>query len=361
MTDPPLRRLTLRTIDDRSVGFLVAGASTVAARWMLDAIWGQPPAIGGSDVAGAYVVGLYSHNARFARRFADAHGVVHAGDDLDALLARREIRCVYVGNHPRHHAATVRAALLAGKHVLCEPPLAHTLEESQELEQMAHHRGLVLALNYTWRATGVMRRLRDELHADAIGELLGVRIDNTTALPLERQSWRIQPPDGGVLWDRTLHDADLLAFLLLSAPAEIHAHALQNLLGSMVAEDVVSVVRLRNGLPAVMHDAFVLPHAPTGITLFGSTGALLATHIHPDSTPGSTPGRLELQRGGQVQTLAFAPIEPYRAAVARFLAAVRLGEAPLATPRDDRRAVATVLAAQQSLQLRQPRLIPQER
>jgi 1,5-anhydro-D-fructose reductase (1,5-anhydro-D-mannitol-forming) len=357
MTDAPLRRLTLRKIDDRSVGFLVAGASTVAARWMLDAIWGQPPAIGGSDVAGAYVVGLYSHNARFARRFADAHGIIHADDDLDRLLARREIRCVYVGSHPRYHAATVRAALLAGKHVLCEPPLARTPEESQELEQMARHRGLVLALNYTWRATGVMRRLRDALHADAIGEILGVRIDNMTALPLDRQSWRIQPPDGGVLWDRTLHDIDLLAFLLLSSPAEIQSHTLQSLLGSAVEEDVVSVVRLRNGLPAVLHDAFVLPHAPTGITIYGSTGTLQASNIHPDSAPG----RLELQRGGQVQSLEFSPIDPYRAAVARFLAAVRLGEAPLATPRDDRRAVLAVLAAHQSLQQRQVRTLPHER
>jgi 1,5-anhydro-D-fructose reductase (1,5-anhydro-D-mannitol-forming) len=107
----------------------------------------------------------------------------------------------------------------------------------------------------------------------------------------------------------------------------------------------------------VLHDAFVLPHAPTGITIFGSTGTLVASNIHPDSTSG----KLELQRGGQVQTLAFAPIDPYRAAVARFLAAVRLGEAPLATPRDDRRAVATVLAAQHSLRLRQTRSIPHER
>jgi len=357
MTDAPLRRLTLRKIDDRSVGFLVAGASAVAARWMLDAIWGQPPAIGGSDVAGAYVVALHSHNARFAQRFADAHGVVHAGDDLDALLTRRAIRCVYVGNHPRHHAETVRAALLAGKHVLCEPLLSIDPQECQELEQMAHHRGLVIALNYTWRATGVMRRLREQLHAEAIGEVLGIRIDNTAALPLERQTWRVQRPFGGVLWERCLHDIDLLAFLLLSSPAEIHAHALQNLLGSEVEEDVLSVLRLRNGLPAVLHDSFVLPHAATRVTVFGSTGALYAVNI----MPGSTTSHLALQRGEQTQALELEPIDPYRASVARFLAAVRLGEAPLATPFDDRRAIVAVLAAKHSLQHRQHAAIPPER
>ncbi len=354
MTDAPLRRLTLRKIDDRSVGFLVAGASNVAARWMLDAIWGQPPAIGGSDVAGAYVAALHSHNVRFARRFADAHGIVQSGDDLAALLARREIRCVYVGNHPRHHAETVRAALLAGKHVLCEPPLTLDAEESQELERMAHHRGLVVALNYTWRATGVMRRIRTELEEDTIGEVLGVRLENTLTLPPEQQTWRLQRPFGGVLWDRCLHDVDLLAFLLSSAPAEIHAHTLQNLLGSAVEEDTLSVIRLRNGLPVIMHDAFVLPHTPAALTLSGSSGALHALAVHP----GSATSHLLLQRGEQTQALTCEPIDPYRASVARFLAAMRVGETPLALPDDDRRAVLTVLAAKRSLELRQNVMLP---
>lgn len=349
MADAFLPRLATRKIDDRSVGFLVAGASQVAARWMIQAIWQQPPAVGGRDVAGAYVAGLYGHNARFARRFADDQGIVHAGDDLEAMLDRREIRCVYVGNHPRHHAEIVRIALLAGKHVLCEPPLSDDLEESWTLEQMAHHRGLVLGLNYSWRATGAMRRLREQLHHDEIGEVLGARIENTSALPLERQTWRVQRPFGGVLWDRLLHDADLLAFLLLNQPAAIQSHNLQNLLGSECEDDVSSVVQLRGGLPVVVHDSFVLSHAPVSVTLMGSTGTLWASHCQP----GSKVGQLMLRRSDQQHPVEIDVIDPYRAGVARFLAAIRLGESPLATPRDDRRAVATVLAAQRSLQEQQ--------
>lgn len=349
MADAPAPRLATRKIDDRSVGFLVAGASQVAARWMNQAIWQQPPATSGRDVAGAYVAALYSHNARFARRFADAHGIVHASDDLPVLLNRREIRCVYVGSHPRHHAETVRAALLAGKHVLCEPPISDSLDECLELEQMAHHRGLVLAANYVWRATGVVHRLRELLHDDSIGEVLGARIDNTLRLPLDRQTWRVQRPFGGVLWDRLLHDADLLAFLLLNQPAMIQSHSLQSLLGSACEEDVLHVLRLRGGLPAVVHDSFVLPHAPVSIIIQGSTGSLWATHCEP----GVRQSQLVVRRGEQQMVVAVEVIDPYRASVARFLAAIRLGEAPLATPFDDRCAVATVLAAQNSLEQQQ--------
>ncbi|MCS6824991.1 MAG: Gfo/Idh/MocA family oxidoreductase [Caldilinea sp.] len=350
MADAPSPTLTLRRLDERSIGFLIAGASRVAARWMAPAIQQQPPAVGATDVMSAYVAAVHSHNLQRAQQFASMHGVVYAGDDLTSLLERRDVHCVYVGNHPRHHAETVRAALMAGKHVLCEPPLSDDLDESRELEHLARHRSVVLAVNYAWRATGAVRRLRDLLREDSIGATLGVQIDNTALLPLDRRSWRLKRPFGGVLWDRLLHDIDLLAYLLLSDPVEIQTHPLQNLLGSESEEDALSVLRLRGGTPAIVHDSFVLPHAPTRITVYGETGRLTALYCRP----GDPDSRLALQRGEEVQHLSVDAIDPYRASVARFLAAVRLGEAPLATAVDDRRAVASVLAAQQSLQHRKP-------
>jgi 1,5-anhydro-D-fructose reductase (1,5-anhydro-D-mannitol-forming) len=117
------------------------------------------------------------------------------------------------------------------------------------------------------------------------------------------------------------------------------------LLGGSSEEDVMSVVRLRGGPPALVHDSFVYPHAPTCVTIWGSLGTLRAVSCQVESR-GS---QLWLQRGTTELPLAWAPIDVYRVGVARFLAAVRLGEAPLATALDDRRAVAAVLAAQQSL------------
>ncbi len=350
MIDSPTRRLTTRKIDDRSIGFLVAGASTVAARWMLDAIWRQPPAVGSNDVAGAYVAGLFSHNARLAQRFADRHGIILAGDDLEHLLDRREVKCVYIGNHPRHHAETTRAALLAGKHVLCEPPLSIDPDECHEFHLMAQHRGLVLALNYVWRATPAMHSLREQLQADVIGEVLGGHIENTAFLPLDRQTWRLTAPYGGVLWERSLQDVDLLEFLLLRTAASVQTSRLQKLLGSDVEEDVLSAVWLRGGLSVYLHDSYLLPHAPVTVTLFGSVGSLTASQCDV----GNPASSLTLTRGQSTQALPLTPIEPFRASVARFLAAIRHGETPLATALDDRRNVTAVRAMQAALQAALP-------
>ena len=227
MMQPASSRLSIRRIDERSLGFVVAGASNVASRWMIDAIRQQAPAAGSQDVAGAWVVGVYSHNPRRARQFANDHGIIHAADELTVLVERRDVQCVYVGNHPRHHAATVHAALLAQKHVLCEPPLALDWAEADTLRQMAVNRGLVLAVNYAWRAAGAVHRSHELLVDDAIGEVLGGRIQNSAYLPPLRQGWRLQPNGGGVLLDRTLHTIDLLQALLHTSVREVYATAVR--------------------------------------------------------------------------------------------------------------------------------------
>ena len=276
-------RLVTRGIDDRSLGFLIAGASTIAARSLLSAIRNQPPASGSRDVAGAWVAAIYSHNDRRARQFAETHGVIHAGDDLPALLRRPEIQCVYVGNQPRHHAESVLAALEAHKHVLCEPPLALTLDEAETLHQMAENRGLVLAMDYSWRASDAIHHLHEAVLEDTIGELLGGRIQNTVYLPPEQHTWRIQENGGGVIWDRTLHDLDLVQYLVHRPVREVYARNTLNLLAAEVEDDIVGYVVTTGGLVVQLYDSFVLPHVPTTVELFGANGTLTARHCAPSA------------------------------------------------------------------------------
>lgn len=329
---PALSRLQTRGVDERSVGFLVAGASHVAAQAMLPAIRQQPPVAGSRDVAGAWVAALYSHNERRARDFASAHAIIHAGNDLEALLQRREIQCVYVGSHPRHHAETVQAALAAHKHVLCEPPLALEYEEAERLQRMAENRGLVLALNYTWRAAAAIHRVHDLLASEAIGELIGGRLQNALYLPPERQTWRLQPNGGGVLWDRSLHDLDLLRYLLHANLRELFGRAAASLFQGAVEDDVTGYAVLTGGLVVQFHDSFAVPFAPVSLELYGANGFLRAVDcgVSPVGAP-----EIVVQRRSGVERLAVEAVNPYRAATARFLAAVRGLAPPLADGRDE--------------------------
>ncbi len=344
-------RLFTRSADARSMGFLVAGASNIAAQQMLAAIREQPPLPGTRDVAGAWVAALYSHNERRARDFAQRHAIIHFSDALDELLQRPEVHCVYVASHPRHHAEAVAAALQAHKHVLCEPPLALSLAEAEPLVQMAQNRGLVLALNYTWRAAPAVHAIHELLLADGIGELLGGRIRNTSYLPVERHTWRLQDRGGGVLWDRTLHDVDLLRFLLHLQVREAYAHGTQHSVtpgAAPVVEEIVGFVVLTGGCVVQLHDSFVQNHVPILVELYGANGSLAAS----DCGPGNQAAEITLRRGDKVRNVAVPAVNPYRASVANFLAAVRGAAQPLASGEDELHNLAALGALERSLQER---------
>ncbi|MFN8469505.1 MAG: Gfo/Idh/MocA family oxidoreductase [Caldilineaceae bacterium] len=341
-------RLVTRSADARSVGFLVAGASNIAAQQMLAAVREQPPLPGTRDVAGAWAAALYSHNERRARDFAQRHAIIHYSDDLEELLRRPEVNCVYVANHPRHHAETVAAALGAHKHVLCEPPLALSAAEAEPLVQVAQYRGLVLALNYTWRAVGAVQAVHDVLIADGIGEVLGGRIRNTRYLPPERQTWRLQGQGGGVLWDRTLHDVDLLRHLLHLQVREAYAYGTYYNTApgaAPVPEEIVGFAGLTGGRVIQLHDSFVQGHVPVAVELYGANGSLVASNCGP----ASTAAEITLRRGDTVRSITPPVVNPYRASVANFLAAVRGAAEPLASGVDELHNLAAMAALEQSL------------
>jgi 1,5-anhydro-D-fructose reductase (1,5-anhydro-D-mannitol-forming) len=341
---PPRPRLTTRSVDSRSVGFVLAGASTIAAQRMIAAIRQQPPASGSDDVAGAWVVGVQSQNERRAREFAGRHGIVHTATDLPSLLERPEVQVVYVSNLPRRHAETVRMALAAQKHVLCEPPLALEWAEAQSLAQMAAHRGLVLAMNYVWRASPVVHRIHELLQDDTIGELLAGRIQNTAYLPPAQQTWRLQPDGGGVLLDRTLHDVDLVQSLLHGAVREAYAHATHRVAAGSVEEEIVAYLKLTGGMVVQIFDSFLQPHAPVMLELYGAGGALRGQ----DCGPAGVKPALQLVHAGEVTDIPVEAIDPYRAAVGRLLAAMRGAAPPLADGEDELRNLAVLQALNDS-------------
>ena len=253
-----------------------------------------------------------------------------------------------MASQPRHHAETVAAALGAHKHVLCEPPLALTAAEAEPLVQMAQNRGLVLALNYTWRAVGAVQAVHDVLIADGIGEVLGGRIRNTSYLPLERQTWRLQGQGGGVLWDRTLHDVDLIRYLLHLPVREAYAYGTYYNTApgaAPVAEEIVGFVGLTGGRVVQLHDSFVQGHVPVAVR---AVRRQRQRGGRPAVGPAARP-RDCLRRGDSVRSIVAPVVNPYRASVANFLAAVRGAAEPLASGADELHNLAAMAALERSL------------
>ncbi|MFY9968550.1 MAG: Gfo/Idh/MocA family oxidoreductase [Roseiarcus sp.] len=246
----------------------LVGASTIAAQHMIDAFRAND----------GEVVAVMSTNADRAAKFAHEHRIARATTSLDDLAQSNDVDAVYISTTNELHRDQVFAAAKAGKHVLCEKPLALTLGDARAMVAECHARGVILGTNHHLRNAATHRAMRDAIHAGRIGKPLFARVFHAVYLPTHLQSWRIEKPEagGGVVMDITVHDADTLRFVLDDEPLAVSAMTSHGGMSREGLEDgVMGVLRFSNGLLAQFHDAFTTRYAATGFEVHGELGSLI--------------------------------------------------------------------------------------
>jgi 1,5-anhydro-D-fructose reductase (1,5-anhydro-D-mannitol-forming) len=246
------------------------GASTIAAQHMIGAIRAN----------GGEVAAVMSASANRAATFAAEHAIGRSTSHVDDLVGSDDIDAVYISTTNELHRDQVFAAAAAGKHVLCEKPLALTLDDARAMVARCRERGVVMGTNHHLRNAATHRAMREAIKAGRIGRPLFARVFHAVYLPPNLQGWRIEKPQagGGVILDITVHDADTLRFVLDDEPVAVTAMTSQSGMGREGLEDgVMGVVRFASGLTAQFHDAFTTRYATTGFEVHGEEGSLIGT------------------------------------------------------------------------------------
>jgi 1,5-anhydro-D-fructose reductase (1,5-anhydro-D-mannitol-forming) len=336
--------------------------------------WGL---IGASDIAGTRVIGairatggtvdgVVSGSAARVREFAATHGIGLATIELAELLAT-DIDAVYISStNDKHFAQSIRA-LEAGKHVLCEKPLALEASQAEEMIALAEERGLVLATNHHLPGSPLHTTVRQLVGSGAIGALLSARICHAVLLPERLRGWRLgeagpgqagpggaatgQAAQGsGVIMDITCHDASVLN-PLLGTPTAVTALAVRQASWNVGGhhDAVMTVISYaRDGQPPVLaqtHDSFTVGYDSTSLVVHGTEGSIEVT----DAMTQDTAGTLTLTNAdGAVEVAVDCSADLYETVLDAFAAAVAGTGAPTATGRDGLLALKVALAAQQS-------------
>ena len=149
---------------------------------------------------------------------AEAKGLAPAYESYDALLSDERVDVVHLTTPNHLHYPQVKAALGAGKHVVCEKPLALTAAESGELVALAEQSGLVHCTNFNIRFYPQVQEARARALAGELGELWNVHgayLQDWLLHPTD-WNWRLEPEQGGALRavaDIGSHWLDLVQFV----------------------------------------------------------------------------------------------------------------------------------------------------
>ena len=316
----------------------LVGASTIAGEWVIDAI----------RATGGEIVSVMSSNADRGAAYAARHKIPRAVTTLDALVNDAQIDAVYISTTNELHRDQAIAAAKAGKHVLCEKPLALALDDAHAMIEAAKEAGVVLATNHHLRNAASHRAMREAIAAGRIGKPLSARVFHAVYLPPHLQGWRLDKPQagGGVILDITVHDADTLRFVLNDDPVEAVALSQSGGMGKQGLEDaVMGVLRFKSGVIAQFHDGFTTQYAETGFEVHGTEGSLIARNVMTQKPVGT----VILRNAEGEQVLHLEQRNLYETALEAFHNAVKGKGAVSASGEDGIWSLATALAVAQSV------------
>lgn len=259
----------------------------------------------------------------------------------EALLADPEIDVIY-NPLPNHlHAEWTIKAVEAGKHVLCEKPLALSVEEVDAIQAAARKYGRVVAEAFMYRHHPQTLKVQELVQAGSLGTLKLIRGSFSYVLSSETDV-RLDPAmGGGSIWDVGCYPISYARGVVGEDPLEVFGWQVTGPTG--IDETFVGQMRFANDLLVQFDSSFVIPfHA--FMEIVGSEGTL---NIPRPFKPGIDE-KLYLTRGDKTETIKIKGRELYIGEVEDMADAILLGREPRISLDDSRANVAVILSLLES-------------
>jgi 1,5-anhydro-D-fructose reductase (1,5-anhydro-D-mannitol-forming) len=253
-------------MDVRTLRWGLVGLGSLAANGIM-------PAAGRARHS-AVVAGA-TRDAAKGRAFGDRFGIPRIHADWAALLRDPEVDAVFVMTPNDRHRDVVLAAAAAGKHVLCEKPLAMTEADAAAMIAACEGAGVMLRLGLHLRFERFLDRVAEVLRSGEIGTVRALSIERAAPLS-ERAPWREDPAQGGgILYDVGLHLLDLVPRLVGAPLAEVTGGVAYPPSGSGQGADTLSLLlRTANDVQVSLRCSREAPFSGSDLVVLGTAGLL---------------------------------------------------------------------------------------
>lgn len=247
---------------------------------------GKTHALGVLGTEGATLYAICDSNPQLLKEAAAQLGISRVYSDYRQMLSEAEIDAVIIAAPDQLHKDMVTAALRAGKHVLCEKPLALTREDCEAIIQAAETSDRKMMVGQICRYTPSFRRAKEIIDSGAIGELTFIESeyahDYSAMLAQSSALWRLDPARNGVVGGGC-HAVDLLRWIA-GNPKKVMAYSTHKTLAGVTPypDTHVSILKFPNG---VIGKVFVSVSCKRDYTMrsvfYGTKGTIIADNTSP--------------------------------------------------------------------------------
>lgn len=283
------------------------------------------------------LVGIVSRDRGRAGEAAQRMGAEKGYGDLEEALRDREVDAVFISTPNSLHAEQAIAAARAGKHVLCEKPMALTVADAQAMVEACRANGVKLGVGFHLRhhpAHQMARRLVAQGELGALTMAMGQwAIDGRR---LSRGGWWADPEmaGAGILMGTGTHVVDLLRFVLGREVTEVCAFSDGQRPDKPLEANMLALLRFEGGVHGVLVCSRNFAYPRNDLVVHGEDGKLVGV----DTVWEAMRGHLEIANGGGTARWEFAcqeaETELYRRQIVSFNRCLADGSEPSASGED---------------------------
>lgn len=309
-----------------TLGWGIVGIGRVADTWMAPAIAADP---------NSHLAAVTSRDQGRAAVFAAKHGAAAAGTDYAEMLANQDVDVVLITTPNALHPEQVVAAARAGKHVLCDKPLAPSAEQARRAVDACAAAGVRLGLNFQTRHHTCFEEARDLIQSGRLGDVVAVQVDASPGAT-QLGGWRTDPELAGLgaVNNVAVHIYDLLRFLLAAEVTEVVA-MFETGRRPDLERLAMALMRFSNGTLAYANGNQLTPRPLNDIVIYGTGGRIDGRGI---TRPGQE-GDMRVVIDSEERSSRYSTGDAYARSVAAFSRAVLDGREPDASGLDGLRSV----------------------
>ena len=219
-------------------------------------------------------------NEELSKKLAEKYGARYYYTKAEDLLNNNEIEAVYVASPVAFHKEQIIQAAKAGKHILCEKPIAISFEESLQAYNSCRENNVLAAAGFMMRYHSLHKAIKQIIAEKKIGQIVSCRLQMSCWFPFIEGNWRQQFKNtgGGALMDMGIHCIDLAEYMLQDEIVGVTAFCDTKTFDYDIEDSANVMLKTKSGMVIYIDNNYNIPDdaASSRIEIFGTSGSIVA-------------------------------------------------------------------------------------